>query len=197
MFKRLPLDNFPDDFDSLAYRNYKPQFRRGVWLWLRENGTRLLWVGMMLLAIGLGFVGALLLLPSQATVIVITAQPSPTPLGDIQGDFPAVIQQISITLPAKIDDLMTSGEQRGYRFFVSPQLTWIIRVIPDATFDPVLTLYYPDGTVAQLNNDRSEGDRTSEIIFQATETAQYGILVAGANGTSGGYTLQILPVPPQ
>ncbi len=192
-----PQDNFPDEFDTSAYRRYQPHFRRGVWLWLRERALGGLWVGIISLAIGGGCLGAWFLFPPQPTIIVVTAQPSSTPLGDILGDFPPDIRQESITLPAKIDHRLGAGEQHGYRFFASSDLSWTIRVLPDANFDPVLTLYNPDGSVAQINNDRATGERTSELTFQAQTTAQYGITITSNGATAGGYTLQILPIPPQ
>jgi hypothetical protein len=118
---------------------------------------------------------------------VITARPSATPLGDIQGDFPPDARQESITLPTRIDYAIGAGERHGYRFFVNPGLTWTITVIPDAQLQPVLTLHNPDGTVAEIS-DYADG---SQIVFQTLTRGQYGVVIESP--TAGGYTLTILP----
>jgi hypothetical protein len=186
--KRIPPDNYPDDFDTPAYRAYRPNLKPGVWLWLWDMLPRVL-LGMLLLgAIGAGFVGALFILPPvEPQIVVITGQPSATPLGDIQGDFPPDVQQKSITLPARIDSALGVGERHGYRFFLNSGLTWVITVIPDEQLQPIVTLYNPDGTVADIS-DFADG---SQIIFQAAAHGQYGVAVESP--TSGGYTLSILP----
>jgi hypothetical protein len=191
----LPPDHYPDDFDSAAYRAYRPHYRAGVGLWLRQTLPQLLLASLFVVAIGGGFMGALLILPPRAPQVVII-QATATPVGDLRGDFPPDVAQLSITLPAKIDNWMDLGQRRGYRFFAKPGLRWLITVLPDAAFNPQVTLFNPDGSVAQINNDRAPGERTSELIFEASETAQYAILVESAErgSTAGGYTLEIMPL---
>lgn len=189
---RLPPDSYPDDFDSAAYRTYRPTLRRGVRLWLRERLSCAFFVLLVAASLAGGFVVALLILPPEeerAHIVII--DPSPTPIGDIQGDFPRDVRQISITLPAKIDDVLDFGEKRGYRFFAAPGITWIISVLPMDTLDPVVSLYNPDGTIAQIN-DNGAGGRGSQLIFEASALAQYAILIDSGQ-TGGAYTLQILP----
>jgi hypothetical protein len=194
-FQRLPPDKYPDDFDTPLYARYSPRLKPGLWLWMRDHVSRFL-LGMTLFgAIGIGFLGALIILPpAEPQIVIVTSVPTATPVGDIQGDFPAGIMQQSITLPARIDNALGSGEKHGYRFFTNTGITWVITVYPDSQFDPVLTLYHPDGTALDLNDDISESDLTSQLIFTPQTAGQYGIVIEGAGGISaGGYTLMILP----
>jgi hypothetical protein len=195
MFRRLQ-DNFPDDFDSAYYQRYQPGLRPGPVLWMRYSLPRL----VLLLAIGglvlVSFVGSLLIIPPrEPTVVIVTAQPTATPVGDLGGDYPADVMQQSITLPTRIDGTLAFGEKHGFRFFVEPGFTWVITVTPDQNFDPLLSLYNPDGTIADLKDDISASNLGSRITFAASERAQYGIVIESAqNGaTAGGYTLDILP----
>jgi hypothetical protein len=195
MFRRLQ-DNFPDDFDSTNYRRYRPAMKSGLVTWMRFSLPRL---ALMLLIAGLvlvSFVGSLLIIPPrEPRVVIVTAQPTATPIGDLVGDFPAGVTQQSITIPARIDDVLGFGEKRGFRFFVDPGFTWIISVTPDRNFDPLLSLYNPDGTIASIHDDISGSNLGSQIAFSAPERAQYAIVIESAqNGaTAGEYTLDILP----
>lgn len=197
MLKRpsLPPDHYPDEFDTPAYRDYRPELHKGFGLWVRQSLPRLLLMGTFLLAIGGGFMGALLLLPPRQPQYVVI-ESTPTPVGDLRGDFPTDAPQFSITVPAKIDQWLELGQRHGYRFFAQPGIRWVITVLPDATFNPQVSLFNPDGSISQINNDRATGDRTSELIFEASEVAQYAILIESAERgtTSGGYTLEILPL---
>jgi len=195
MFRRLQ-DNFPDDFDSANYQRYKPGLKPGPVLWMRYSLPRL----ALLLMIGglvlVSFVGSLFIIPPrEPSVVIVTAQPSATAVGDLVGDFPAGVIQQSITLPARINDTLAFGQKKGFRFFVEPGFTWVITVTPDRNFDPLLSLYNPDGTIANINDDISASNLASRITFTASERAQYGIVIESAQGgaTAGGYTLDILP----
>lgn len=195
MFRRLQ-DNSPDDFDSANYQRYKPGLKPGPVLWMRYSLPRL----ALLLMIGglvlVSFVGSLLIIPPRdPSVVIVTAQPSATAVGDLTGDFPAGVVQQSITLPARIDDRIAFGEKQGFRFFVEPGFTWVITVTGDQNFDPLLSLYNPDGTIANINDDISSGNLASRITFTASERAQYAIIIESAQGgaTAGAYTLDILP----
>lgn len=182
----VPPDTFPDEFDSPAYRNYRPSLRPSLLLSLRGILPTLLVIGTMLLVVAVGFVAALLILPeAEPKIVVISIYPSPTPPGDITGDFPATIQQASITLPARIDEAIGVGEPHGYRFFAGPGLIWVITLLTDGGFTPRLTLYNPDGTVSQITDGQP-------ITFTAPEIAQYGLLIEPSTG-AGGYTLRIFP----
>lgn len=196
MFRSPPTltDNNPDDFDSPRYVAYRPaagaQWRVLLWSQIRRLGMPLI----LAAAIGGGFLCALLLLPSQAPqVIIVTAPATATPPGDIAGDFPLGVVQRAISLPARIDQTLEPGEKHGYRFLVAPGLQWRVQVFGDNTLDPLITLYNPDGTVKALNDNNPEGGLSSEILFNADSSNQYGLLVEGVAGSGGGYTLLILP----
>ncbi len=185
--RRPPQDNFPDDFDTHAYAHHRPGLR--TWR-LRWRGIlRRAWVTLlMVLLLALSFVAALFILPPPEPQVVIIA-PTATPPGDIQGDFPAGVQQQSITLPARIDNVLAPGASRGYRFYAHPSATWRVSLASQGDFDPLLILYNPDGTVQELSNNLAEG-----ILFQPrADSAQYGVLVQG-DAAGGTYTLRILPV---
>jgi hypothetical protein len=189
MFRRnrLPTDNFPDDFDTRVFRYYHPTMRPGVGFLLRGVVPRAALWGSMLAVIAGGFLTALLIVPeSGPRVVVVTPVPSPTLAGDVTGDFPATVSQVSMSLPARIDEALALGEQHGYRFLAGPGLTWEINVLTDGGFMPRIILYNPDGTVAQV----SEGQN---LTFSASEPAQYGLLIEAGNGGAGGYTLRIFP----
>jgi hypothetical protein len=184
---RPPADNFPDDFDTRVFRYYHPTTRPGVGFLLRGVAPRAALLGSMVVVIAGGFLTALLIVPdSGPRVVVITSVPSPTMPGDVSGDFPAAVAQVSISLPARIDEALALGEQHGYRFLAGPGLVWEINVLTDGGFMPRLILYNPDGTVAQV----SEGQN---ITFTAPEPAQYGLLIEAGSGGAGGYTLRIFP----
>jgi hypothetical protein len=149
---------------------------------------------VLALAIGGSFICALWLLPPRAPqVIIVTAPATATPPGDIAGDFPRGVVQRVISLPARVDDSVGPGEKHGYRFLVAPGLLWRVQVIGDASFDPLITLFNPDGTVKGLNDNRAAGESRSELSFNAEAQGQYGLLIEGVAGTSGGYTLLLLP----
>jgi hypothetical protein len=195
MFRRLQ-DNYPDDFDSQNYTRYRPSMQPGPILWMRRSLPRL-FLGLLIGGlVAVSFVGSLLIIPPrEPTVVIVTAQPTATANGDLTGDFPAGVMQQSITLPARIDDTLAAGEQRGFRFFVEPGFTWVISVTPDRTLDPLLSLYNPDGTIASISDDISGSNLGSSITLSAPQRAQYAIVIeSAANGaTAGGYTLDILP----
>jgi hypothetical protein len=47
--------------------------------------------------------------------------------------------------------------------------------------------------VKGLNDNRAVGESRSELSFNAEAQGQYGLLIEGAGGTSGTYTLWLLP----
>lgn len=191
----IPPDTYPDDFDTPAYANYHPRLSPGLGLTLRRTLPRLILGLATLIVLVAAVVAAALILPEDAPqVVVITALPSATPIGDVGGDFPATVPQSSVQVPARVDETFAPNDRHAYRFFAAPNLTWTITVTPDRTFDPVLTLYSPDGVVMQIDDDGG-GGLSSRISFTPTEAAQYAILIESAKGgaSSGGYTLQILP----
>ena len=197
--RRLPPDNYPDEFDTSAYRRYTPRLKPGLWLTLRENfGQVWLWlffVGAIIVSFGITWT----LLPPPEPVTVIITAPAPQAQaidpGGIGGDFPAQVVQQRILIPARVDDALALGEKDGYRFDADLGTTWVISVYGDANLNPLLTLYNSEGLVVEINDDRLQNDFDSRIIFQAPQAGQYGIVVesAASGATAGGYTLEILP----
>lgn len=186
--------HYPDDFDNVLYRQYRPSMRSGWWLNIRRAFSRLVVTAMILLGLGAGFVVAGLALPTATRVVVVTDVPTPTAVGDITGAFPANVPQISIIVPAKIDNELGVEQSRGYRFFARAGTTWDITIITDGQLDTVLSVYSPDGTILGINDDLQPGNRGSSLRFTATETAQYGVLIAANGVSAGGYTLSISAV---
>jgi|GEM_PF-6008411 len=183
------MHRYPDDFDNPRYQAYRP---RGVaWSLFGRAFIRLFIPLILIGVVGAGFLIALLIFPSEPQIIVVTANATATPLGDIMGGYPPDVRQLSIIIPSKIDNEFALNGRRGYRFFVQPGLGWEIEVASENRLRTRITLYNPDGTIAQIQ-DASGTNNT--ITFNATQTAQYGILLEAINGTAGGYTLQIMPI---
>ncbi|MCL4879978.1 MAG: hypothetical protein KJ064_25205 [Anaerolineae bacterium] len=195
MFNRTPRDNYPDDYESRAYQHYQESFHPGIFMWLREFSSYLMFAVWVFIFAGMGLLVAWIALPPQEPRIVIVT-PAFSPTGDIMGDFPADVSQQFITVPARIDHVLGLGQKHGYRFFLDPGLTWIMTVYSDGTLDPQLSLYGPDGVIIQLDDDSGGDGISSQISFQAPVSGQYALLIqsAGDGSSSGGYTLTVMPV---
>lgn len=192
MFRRLPTDNFPDDFDTRAYRTYREL--PGVWLRVLNLLPRIVFVVILAFALIFGLVITLLFLQEdEPTIMVITPQPTATVPTEIAGDFPDTALQSSITIPARIDNELGVSQQHGYRFMMSPGITWEISLTPYGALDPVMSLYNPDGILVDIS--AALQGRDGQLIFEATEAGQYGLVIEPnpSSASSGRYTLSILP----
>lgn len=199
---RIPKDNFPDEYESRVFQQYRETFQPGLVLKLREWSSQLLFAGLVFLFASLGLsVAWIALPPEELTIIIVTPDYTPAPpaeSGDIAGDFPAGIPQQFIQVPAKVDhEVFSVGERHAYRFILEPTLTWTFTVTGDGNFDPKASLYGPDGVLVQMNDDIQIGvDLRSQFTYTPPARGQYALLIesTGDRPTTGGYTLQIMPV---
>lgn len=196
MFNRFPKDNYPDDYESRAYQHYKESLQPGILLWVRDSSGYMIFATLVFIFAGMGLLVAWIALPPQEPqIIVVTPAYTPTPVGDIQGDFPVDAPQQFITVPARVDHAISFAEKHGYRFFLDPGLTWTLNVYSDGVFDPQMSLYGPDGVIIQLDDDGGSDGLSSQMSFQAPVSGQYGLVIQSSGGsTAGGYTLTIMPV---
>ncbi len=199
MFKRerIPKDNYPDEYESRAFQHYRDSFRPGVLLLLRTWSSHLLFAALVFLFAALGLSVAWIALPPQdPQIIVVTPAFAPSPVGDVGGDFPADVPQTFILTPAKIDHEIFIGQRHGYRFFLQSGISWTFTVTPNETFDPMMSLYGPDGVLVSLSDDVQTGvDLRSQFTFTPPTDGQYALLIESTpdQQTAGGYTLQIMP----
>jgi hypothetical protein len=202
---RLPQDNFPDDTETRAFQHYRegkapPRFHFPEFSFLRGASWKIV-------ALGLAFIGIMVLgiiavfvwsEPRERFVVVtgVPTGPADLPTMPIGGDFPTDAAQQFIRIPARIEDTLPAGERRGYTFIAKPGFTWQIIVVPNngSAFDPVISLYGPDGIIRDFNDDRVAGDVTAQIDLTPDREGVYAILLEGASGTGGDYIL-IVPVP--
>jgi hypothetical protein len=202
---RLPQDNFPDDTETRAFQHYRegkapPRFHFPELSFLRRvswkiAGLGIAFIGVMLLGVVAVFMWSE---PRERFVVVTGAPTAPADLPTIPigGDFPTDAAQQFIRIPARIEDSLLSGQRRGYTFVAKPGFTWQIIVVPyeNSGFDPVLSLYGPDGIIIDFNDNRVAGDKTAQIDLTVEREGVYAVLLEGAQGTGGGYIL-LVPVP--
>jgi hypothetical protein len=200
---RLPPDDFPDDTETRAFQNYRdgkvPSRFEFHFKW-RPWRTAILFI---LLAVIAGLIGAFVLWWTEPgeQIVIITGVPTmlpDIPAEPLDGDFPADVPQQFIRIPARINDHLVAGERRGYTFFARAAFTWQITVEPQesSSFDPILSLYGPDGVVIDFNDNRTAEDRASQLTLVVEHDGAYALLLEGARGISdGAYALSILPAP--
>ncbi len=190
MQRRLPPDNFPDDTETHAFQNYdSPTFRRLTGLY---HGRRWLLpaAGFLVTAVVVILVMQWVMnrgsdTPDNTPVSSPTyPTPRPDPLQLLNGDFPSdITDRQSILVPARIDDTLPAGNQRGYVFYAPSTTEWCIIVEADAGL-PSISLYGPP-----------DGVFTSTVTGAAlTATFQEDSLYAVVVGNVQFYTLLILPV---
>lgn len=202
---RLPPDNFPDDTETRAFQHYRegkapPRFRFPELSFLRGSSWKIVGLGIAFIGIMLlGIVAVFTWSEPRERFVVVTGAPTvpaDLPTIPVGGDFPTDAAQQFIRIPARIEDTLPAGERRGYTFVAKPGFTWQIIVVPNngSAFDPVLSLYGPDGIIRDINDDRVEGDVTAQIDLTPEREGVYAVLVEEASGTGGDYIL-IIPVP--
>lgn len=194
---RLPLDNYPDDTETVAFQNYSEGTSSRVWQLPLKWRQWLIYAGLGVIALLVGL-GALFVYRSltdgtePTTVNLPSSTTTPIPVV-MQGNFPSQVPQIYINVPARIDDSLVGGQILGYTFFSNAGITWVIELFPDTSsgLAPRITLYGNDGQQL-VANEQVVNDRVTITYFVENE-GLYAILLEGISGSSGGYTLRILP----
>lgn len=188
----LPADSAPDDTETPAFQSYGQ--RVGV---LNLINVRLVLIaGAGLIALVLLGLGVWALLPEadpEYRVVpnpYVFAVPTNDPLGSVPDTIPQILEQVSITIPARVDQAMTVAGSRLYAFNAEANVSWRIRVVSDGAFSPSVSLYGPDGGLI----DSAFGQQQTEFILSVTTTGVYTVVIEDVLGTGGGYTLQVLPI---
>lgn len=188
----LPADNAPDDTETPAFQSYGQRVRV-----LNLINMRLVLIaGAGLIALVLLGVGVWALLPEAEPEYRVVPNPhvflAPTsdPLGSVPASIPQILEQVSITIPARVDQAMTVGGSRLYAFNAESGVSWRVRVSGDGIFSPSVSLYGPDGSLI----DSTVGQLQTEFALSVATTGVYTVVIEDVLGTGGTYTLQVLPI---
>ena len=195
MFKRLPLDNFPDDTESIAFQSYPDVVYESPIRSVLQRHWR--W----LISIG-GLVSVLVIIVTQFPTADDPSEPIPTsiegstenintvptpqpePLVMIGNMLPVeVFDRHEINIPTRIDDFAALGVQRAYVFFSPATITWQIGVLGAQT-DFSIELYTTNTTTPEF--------ATNTMTAVLTEGQLYAVVVSSLTNNSG-YTFTILP----
>lgn len=206
-------DTLPDDtqehppFDLAANRaaaSHAPAMPVAARLVARLN-TLLLWsafttpliiIGTLFLLVNARYDAAIDDGNSSASAGQPPAAEPPTPAPTVAATWPANLDFVPHTIPARIPNALNSvGAQHGYRFNGAAGDRWIITVTPTAGsgLDPRLDFYAPDGSLLASADDRSPTDLTAALTVDLPQDGMYRLVVESAQGgaTAGAYLLTL------
>lgn len=189
----LPPDNAPDDTETRAFQNYGEHVAVVSLL----NFRQVLMAGAALTALMLFGVGIWYLWPQAEPEYRVV--PNRDVFIDISGDPLAQLstnlngiatEQVGITVPARVDQSLVANSSRLYAFNAEAGITWRVEVIVSGGFTPTVQIFGANGELLQ-NGVASE---STTFTLAVTTTGVYAIVIEDTLGTSGGYTLRILPM---
>ncbi len=189
----LPPDNAPDDTETRAFQGYG----HGTGLVGFFNMRQALMVGAVFVALVLVGLGVWLILPESNPEYRVVPNPNvfPASTGDPLAQLPSAIpqtvaDQVSLTIPTRVDQALLVGASRLYAFNATAGLSWRVRIIGSAGLTLSVSIYGPDGALLDSVNAQSQAEFTLSISV----TGVYTIIISDILGTGGNYTLQILPI---
>jgi hypothetical protein len=106
----------------------------------------------------------------------------------MRGQFPPQVQQIFITIPARIDDSLANENERGYTFLAREGFQWTITLTAPQSGEYQLVLYGKTGQV--LAQAIGNSQTPASLTWFIDEEGLYAVYITGVTGD---YTFSILP----